>query len=72
MSSDTAPVPKFACEKEASNLLNCIAGVEYVEQKCVTYMKRLRKCVQKERVVSFDLLPGEPAAKPDTAGPEKE
>lgn len=55
-----APVqPKFACEAEATLLLNCIAADEYVEQKCVQYMKRLRKCTQQERIVNFDISPCE-------------
>lgn len=49
--------PKFACEEEAALLLNCISADEYVEHKCVQYMKRLRKCVQRERIVNFELLP---------------
>lgn len=55
--------PKFACEVEAAKLLNCIASSQYVEQKCVAYLKALRKCVQREGVVGFNLLPdSEPAA----------
>lgn len=49
--------PKFACEGEAALLLNCISADEYIEHKCVQYMKRLRKCVQRERIVNFELLP---------------
>lgn len=50
-------VPRFVCAKEASALLNCIAANEYAEHKCLERMKQLRKCTQKERVVSFNLLP---------------
>ena len=52
-------VSKFACDKEAEALLNCVAETEYVEHKCIQRMKRLRKCVQAQRVVSFKLLPDE-------------
>lgn len=54
---ESAVRPKFACEEEAALLLNCISADEYVEHKCVQYMKRLRKCVQRERIVNFELLP---------------
>jgi hypothetical protein len=60
--------PKFACEEEAALLLNCIAAADYVEHKCVQYMKKLRKCVQKERIVNFDISPCEPA---DTSSTDK-
>lgn len=57
-----APVQQtFACETETALLLNCIAADEYVEQKCVQYMKRLRKCVQRERIATFDISPCEAA-----------
>jgi hypothetical protein len=47
MSTKEPPVvPKFTCETEAAALLNCVAGTEYVEHKCVALMKRLRKCIQ--------------------------
>ena len=49
-------MPKFVCAKEASALLNCIAANEYAEHKCLERMKQLRRCTQKERVVSFNLL----------------
>jgi hypothetical protein len=64
MSSNKAAVSKFTCQTEASDLLNCIAASDYVEQKCVTRMKRLRKCILKERVVSFDLLPDQSSTPP--------
>eukprot|EP01025_Chloroclados_australasicus_P018482 TRINITY_DN19721_c0_g1_i1.p2 TRINITY_DN19721_c0_g1~~TRINITY_DN19721_c0_g1_i1.p2 ORF type:complete len:130 (-),score=4.58 TRINITY_DN19721_c0_g1_i1:591-953(-) len=56
----------FVCEREASQLLNCLAASEYVEQKCISYMKKLRKCIVKERVVKFDLLPDDTAQPDDT------
>lgn len=58
----------FACEVEAALLLNCIAADEYVEQKCVQYMKRLRKCTQQHRVVSFDISPCETLEVPQKIG----
>lgn len=57
--SPDTPVARFACDKEAQALLNCVAEREYVEHKCIQHMKRLRKCVQAQRVVSFKLLPEE-------------
>lgn len=58
-SEQKGTIPRFVCAKEASDLLNCIAANEYVEHKCLDRMKKLRKCTQKERVVSFNLLPDE-------------
>jgi hypothetical protein len=58
-SDKQAAVSKFVCEVEATALLNCIAAEDYVEHKCVSLMKKLRKCVQKERLVKFELLPDE-------------
>lgn len=60
-----APVQqRFACQSEAALLLNCIAADEYIEQKCVQYMKRLRKCTQQERIVNFDISPCETTPEP--------
>jgi hypothetical protein len=56
-SEQKSTVASFVCAKEAADLLNCIAANEYVERKCLDRMKKLRKCTQRERVVSFNLLP---------------
>lgn len=63
---------KFACEEETALLLNCIAADEYIEHKCVQYMKKLRKCVQKERIVTFDISPCEPATSTSAPKPAEE
>lgn len=67
---ETPVRPKFACEEEAALLLNCISADEYVEYKCVQYMKRLRKCVQRERIVNFELLPDSATAEPTASKQE--
>jgi hypothetical protein len=60
--SDPNLKPKFVCEVEAAALLNCVAASDYHEAKCVALMKKLRKCIQRERVVKFQLEGIEPPA----------
>jgi hypothetical protein len=60
--SHPEPVPKFVCEVEAAALLNCVAANDFHEHKCLALMKKLRKCIQRERVVKFELEGAEEAA----------
>lgn len=65
--TETPPLqPAFVCEIEASELLNCAASGSYNEARCLTLLKKFRKCVEKERVAKFTLVPNsEPATGAD-------
>jgi len=51
----------FVCAPEASALMNCAATTPYIEQRCLALLKRLRRCVEAQRVATFTLLPDAPS-----------
>lgn len=56
----------FVCQLEASELLNCVASDSFNEARCLTLLKKFRKCVEKERVAKFTLVPdSEPQPTPE-------
>ncbi|KAJ9555274.1 hypothetical protein OSB04_009888 [Centaurea solstitialis] len=43
------------CGQEALELLNCIASSSFDQEKCITLLNSLRKCVLDKKVKKFSL-----------------
>ncbi|KAL8141608.1 hypothetical protein V2J09_014640 [Rumex salicifolius] len=46
---------KAVCAQEAMELLNCVAGPEFDQEKCLRLLHSLRECVLNKKVKKFSL-----------------
>ncbi|KAK6935493.1 hypothetical protein RJ641_035648 [Dillenia turbinata] len=47
--------PKPLCAQEALELLNCVAGPSFDQDKCLVFLQALRDCVLNQKVKKFSL-----------------
>ncbi|MFS8003831.1 putative cysteine alpha-hairpin motif superfamily [Helianthus anomalus] len=54
------------CGQEALELLNCVTSSPFDQDKCITLLNSLRKCVLDKKVKKFSLAEVKPAKVEDT------
>ncbi|MCL7043953.1 hypothetical protein MKW94_015314 [Papaver nudicaule] len=52
--SGSSSVPPF-CAHEALDLLNCVTGAGFDQEKCIRFLNALRDCVLDKKVKKFSL-----------------
>ncbi|KAI3859647.1 hypothetical protein MKX03_031161 [Papaver bracteatum] len=50
-----APPPQPICAQEALDLLNCVTGAGFDQERCIRFLNALRDCVLDKKVKKFSL-----------------
>ncbi|KAI3979278.1 hypothetical protein MKX01_007754 [Papaver californicum] len=53
--SGSAAPPQPICTQEALDLLNCVTGAGFDQEKCIRFLNALRDCVLDRKVKKFSL-----------------
>ncbi|MCL7024595.1 hypothetical protein MKW94_010186 [Papaver nudicaule] len=59
--SGSGSAPPF-CAQEALDLLNCVTGAGFDQEKCIRFLNALRDCVLDKKVKKFSLAEDNNAA----------